>query len=535
MSKKLKGEAAARQAYKDVLGREAENDKVVANWAKLGSYDRITRVMSLEPEARSRGVDPTAFGNKAIDPSTLKPKEREWYDAWAATNGGTFFDGHKELLGWHADFGTLDVYRGRQDGTIQSGPNGETIVTQAAVDRYGADNLKFSGSNQGDIIIAPIDSGIKVGNSTGKLGEGGGEYKQQWADQGYAVRATTGNVDSGIGGWISDKTGIDEKWTVPAVQIGLSAANPGTFALATAGNVLGGDRGAFIADPINMTSGVAGGQERYMANLRGGASITGMEIDDVSRAQGYGQAAVAVAASIVNPFAGAAISSAGAANRAAVDGDWKTAGITAATAFATAGVASMGLTPLQAAGAAGGIDAGATLAGGGSVSEAFENAAWAAGGSFAGSAVGAAAGFEGAAAQGLTSAGVSYGIQGLRTGDWSSAEAFANAALSGVGAWAQASQRQGANDRWRVNDGGDLETSPLTFGERMRGLWSPTGNAINIDAVRDFRASPPRRSSGEVFAPRDAGSPWRPPVLQFNPGVDYADFGVDWAIDRWRN
>ena len=515
------------RAGEDVLGRTIDVDSAeYMELSNLGDYSTITQHLSLSDEARGLGVNPLDWGNTVVDPETLSGEHLEQYEAWSQYNSGPYYSGNQEFMGWVGDRGSLDVYHAEQQGLIRTQhaqtEDGDwvpiTTVSQQAVDRFGADNLTFSGSRAGEIIVSPADS-IRIGNSD--------SFDADWVGEGMVAHGTKGNPKKGLGNYISDWTGISENITVPATQVALSSVSPVSFGTAVVGQGLragGVNEGAFIADPLGMTSGLAGGSELAVENLQGGASLFNTsDLNNVARAQGYGQAGVQIAASIVNPFLGAAAGSVSAANRAAAGWDsWENAGITAATSFATAGVASrFDLNALQSAGVAGGIQGGATFARGGDASEAFESAAWAAGGSFAGSAVGAAAGFESAAAQGMTSAGVSYGIQGLRTGDWSSADAFANAALSGVGAWGQSTNRQGANDRWRVNDEGGLETSRLTFGERMRGLWSPTGGAINIDAVRDLRANPPRRSSGDVFDPRDAGGDWLPPESQFNPGEGF--------------
>jgi len=475
MAKKLKGEEAARQAYRDLLGREPESEQAVANWAKLGSYDRIARQMSLSDEARARGVDPGAYGNKAVDPSTLKGEKREFYDAWAERNGGTFYSGHEELLDWHRGFGSADVLRARLDGTIQTGRNGEIVVTQAAVDRYGAENLNFSGSSPGDIIVVPQGSGVKVSNRAKdpRKYKEGGTLSDEWAQLGYESYMAKGNKTKGLGQHLSDWTGVSEKWTVPLTNIALNAGSP----LAMAGEVAlaaGAKEGAFVADPLGMTSGAAGGSDRYEINVKSGADLTGLREEELAKGQGYAQAALTIAAGTVNPLLAAAVQAGAGANRAfAGRQEWGDVAVQTAvsTALAAFGSPNVYVNAFQQAAGASAV----SLYRGGSASEAFESAAWAAGGNLAGAAVGdfAAAGGASAVKSGAAYAFTDAAMQKLRGGEVD----FAQAALSGA---------QGAAVGGKMAEG-EKTTGTLKLGARLENTFGTgRGGKIPGGSVKPF-------------------------------------------------
>lgn len=197
---KLEGRSTAKdpvvRAYNDVLGRDPENQAAIDNWARVGGYDDIVKLMSLEPEARARGVDPIQYGNTVVDPETLSEVDQEWYEEWSRHNSGPFFSGHQELLGFHQDFGSLETYRAQNEGLIQR-EGDQVIVTQEAIDRYGTD-LVFSGTEAGVVVLTPTGSDVDIKHSTDELGKDSEEYVDYWGERGYQVHATTGSPSKGL-------------------------------------------------------------------------------------------------------------------------------------------------------------------------------------------------------------------------------------------------------------------------------------------------------------------------------------------------
>ncbi len=525
------------RAGEDVLGRTISTDSAeYMELRNLGSYASMTRHLSISAEARRRGVNPLDWGNSVVDPETLTGRRRANYDAWSQYNSGPYYSGNQEYMGWVTHRGSLDVYHAEQQGLIQNthqqNEDGSwmpmTIVSQEAVDRFGADNLRFSGRRAGTAIIAP--PGVFVD------GDRSEQMQTLGADtpyEGFVVHGTIGNLSSGFfdsaRSRLADWTGIKE-FDSDFARFMTGEIIPMT------GRALGirelEEHGHFMQDPLNSATGLlygeAAARQNTMSAEQLGANF-GMKHGHASKVQQVGQAVAAIVGTYYGgPWVGAAIASQMAANRAASGhGEWRDAAITAATAFATAGVASQfqNLGAIRQAGMSAGIAGGASLAQGNSPSEAFEDAAWAGASSYAGGRVNAAIGSDSAAVAFATAAGMSYGVQGLRTGDWSDEGLFLSAGLSGVsgaanhmGGTARLEERNAArvaegldplpryeNDTlWgRVSGGhrGSFRFAPDSAADRFR---YPSDPGLDRAALRDFRQHPPRRSSGGTVRRADA-------------------------------
>lgn len=277
----------AYNAWMNTIGRDPGNMGAINQWAGLGSYENIARSMSLTPEARRSGSDPSAFGNEVTDPSTLSDEERGYYDVWEAHNKGKpFYSGDKQFLDWQRAIGTPEVFQAEMDGTLKRGPNGEYIVTQAAIDKYGEDKLQFGDSGAGHVIITPVGSKIDI-KYTGDLWKDSGDYTSYWADQGYQVSVTAQAPTSGVTDFLDG--------ALEAVGLGrdlrnviLAPVDPVPLLQET----FHVDQAAFLTDPLNITSGLKGGSERYRENIEGGSSLTGLGEEDMALTQGVGQAVV---------------------------------------------------------------------------------------------------------------------------------------------------------------------------------------------------------------------------------------------------
>lgn len=340
-------EAGVTSAFREVLGRDPANKNELLRWLEIGANkgsDSVAQMLALTDEARARGVDPTVYGNEAVDPSTFTGWKKEYYDEWAKQNpGATFYSGHLNNLQWQKDFGSIDVYRALGDGSIERGRNGEYVVTQAAIDRYGADKLYFTGYHYGDMILTPKDSGIKIDRARNfKEPKKDSEnydavvgWKNEWESQGYEIRQGLGPkphegfIDR-IQREVVEHTGMSEDAAATLMFVGSGGTTGGDFLH----DVLKVDEGYFMTDPGGFTSGWFYGDEGIRHNLEGAARFLGMDKNDpddmnqIARYQGYGSAAFTTALSLTGLGAGvsAALNAAQQMGRAQVgQQDWGTA------------------------------------------------------------------------------------------------------------------------------------------------------------------------------------------------------------------
>ena len=293
------------------------------------AYSDMTLILSLNPEARRRGVDPTQFGNSIVDPAAVPDELKPYYDEWMLHHKDEpFYTGHLWLLDWQQEFGSVQVQQGLNDGTIKRGPNGEYIVTQEAVDTYGAANLQFGGAKPNDINMVPTDSGILVPDTSD---DGAGTelynaedmtpeelanaqaYYQHFTDEGYVIRRTTGpEQHMGLFDYavqdMQDQWGANEDWANFFVAALSGGAGSGAFLAETVGI----SEGYFFADPGNINTGWMWGDRGVQNNQEGLANLTGKDYDDyedrqdVAGAQGVLGSIVQVAAAFI-PVVGWAV------------------------------------------------------------------------------------------------------------------------------------------------------------------------------------------------------------------------------------
>ena len=334
-------------AFEEILGRSPASVEELDNWTAFVAENgnaTLKKMLSLTPEALRHGTDPTKYGNEVVDPSTFTGWKKEYYDEWAKQNpGATFYSGHLNNLQWQKDFGSIDVYRALGDGSIERGRNGEYVVTQAAIDRYGADKLYFTGYHYGDMILTPKGSGIKIDRARNfkEPKEDSENYdavvgwKNEWESQGYEIRQGLGpkpheGLMDKVKGELSHSLGLSDD----QASLALNAISGGTSVGDTFQEVLGIKEGLFMTDPGGFTSGWFYGDRGNRENLEGAASFLGMDKNDpddmnqIARYQGYGSAAFTTALSFTGWGAGvsAALNSARQMGRAQVgQQDWGTA------------------------------------------------------------------------------------------------------------------------------------------------------------------------------------------------------------------
>ena len=376
------GHAAATSAFRDVLGRDpGPNPGGLINWAGVGSYDEMVRLMSLSDEALAKGVDPTEFGNVAIDPETLSGSDRDWYDAWADYNDGPFYDGHRRMLESAKNIGNVSFYRALEEGLIEK-PAGAYVVTAAALEKYNSENgnqIRIFGTAPGNAIVAPEGADIDWHNVTSDVpgwnDEADAYYSEllggEGAEGGYMVRVTTGNQTSGVMDFVDDTlddlgVGRDLRNAVYAAAgarltpiLGPIAAAP-LFAPLMEDN-LGIDEAYFLTDPLNFTSGITYGSEGYRKNEEAAIDLLGHE---GARAQGIGRAVATTAATVLT--GGAAGAALGVAMSAGQQFNQASAGLRSWN-DALVGSAISALSSAATFGATGGLESG--------IGQAFANAA----------------------------------------------------------------------------------------------------------------------------------------------------------------
>ena len=316
----------ALAAYQNLLGRDPENFAALKNWA-YKDYSQVVKLMSLEPEARGKGINPLDFGNEIIDPEELAGDDLEWYEAWREANpNAEFYSGHLDQLQVQSKLYSVEVYRGMNDGTITVDGSGVITVTPEAVETYGGENLVFHHGWSGQLIRAPKDSGVVIEHRQvfkGKRPEGfTDEQWDKWMSEqnsdGYTLYNTSPSQKKGIGHYVSrglkdlglGRDAVDFVMaTIPVVATiaggPLAGALTASAAAPFVDDVLGIDEAYFATDPLGVTSGIHWGSEGMRRNLEGAESVLG---DDAATIQGVGRAAAGTALSLFVPGIGWALS-----------------------------------------------------------------------------------------------------------------------------------------------------------------------------------------------------------------------------------
>lgn len=316
----------ALAAYRNLLGRDPENFAALKNWA-YKDYSQVVKLMSLEPEARGKGINPLDFGNEIIDPEELTGDDLEWYEAWREANpNAEFYSGHLDQLQVQSRLYSVEVYRGMNDGTITVDGSGVITVTPEAVETYGGENLVFRHGWSGQLIRAPKDSGVVISRRRvfkGKKPEGfTDEQWDEWMSEqnsdGYTLYCTSPSQKKGIGHYVSGalkdiglgRDAVDFVMaTIPVVATiaggPLAGALTAPAAAPFVDNALGINEAYFATDPLGVTSGIHWGAEGMRRNLEGAESVMG---DDAAMIQGVGRAAAGTALSLFVPGIGWALS-----------------------------------------------------------------------------------------------------------------------------------------------------------------------------------------------------------------------------------
>lgn len=500
--KKQSKEEQVKQAYKDVLGREADASGLKHYVRETGIHgiDWVKKDLATSKEARSRGVDPTKFGAKKFDPASLAKKYQPYYEQWKASNGGVFTDQDALRLKWDGDAYSVDAYKQKLLGNIDDG-NGVRI-NEAAVQALGADLSKhFTGTQGGQGFLFPritmvdgVETEVKLkGDTFGKTKK---YTNKDGTDTGYNVVGATGNLSTGVVGWAGEKTGI-------------KAFEDPVGALRKAG--VGRDViGALGASRDIATLGVADIDENILFGQRGSnqidpwsAKAIHVKEKDYSRGVQYGQMAAKTIAQVVLTATGA-----GAPAAMALEAGWQAARAAEAkqmrTDFSWGNAAVMTLS----AGIAVGSDsvmAGAAIAGASSAgAQAID------GKSVDWGVVGEAAAIGGVSkmnllgnVQGIDIATSAYQFNKAEDKSW----AFAGIAASGM-ANAATRAANGEQLSWFDSSGSVLDTKwKGSFGSGgSREGWNPLGGKSWAVDVVGRRKTPAPQDNRVVMSPHRLGS-----------------------------
>lgn len=257
-------------AYEAVLGRAPDPGGLI-NYVNSGlSGIRLAQDLATSQEARSIGVNPANYGVSAVNVDDLTGRDRELYDAWSQYNSGPYYTTDRERMGWVDDAMNLTTYHATQRGfifdeLIQDDQGNNFLVTTITpqANQYATsvgDKLKFIGNKQGRIYRGDFSNADVVNI---KLEEPN-EY-------GFQLGIATGSPKEGlIGGEVG------EFFT----------------------NVVS-DQLKFLMDPLGITGPLLFGQKFGEGTLKGGAQLTGADVEDVQRAQQIGQSVAAVATSFI--------------------------------------------------------------------------------------------------------------------------------------------------------------------------------------------------------------------------------------------
>lgn len=296
--KKAPAEEQVRQAYRDVLGREADESglKNYVNWTKKRGIDFVKKALASSEEASRRGVDPTKFGAKAFDPAKLSAKYQPYYEQWKTRFGNRIFtDFDAMTLKWGGDAYSPEAYGQKLAGNIDDSGDG-VVITSKAVDALGPDLSKhFTGTTPGGFLFPRVTvvDGKEVavtlkGDTFGKTKQ----YTQDGQDTGYNVVGSTGNLSSGLVGELGwkDPVGDLRKLGIGKDVIGAAGALSDAYTLGLADigeNILVGQKGSGQIDPLS-------------------AKTVGMSEKSYNRTVGYGQFAAKTAAEVALTATGAA-------------------------------------------------------------------------------------------------------------------------------------------------------------------------------------------------------------------------------------
>lgn len=454
----------ANNTFVEVLGHDVQgNTAALDAWAGIKSPAERRRLMSLSEEARLRDVDPAKFGNKAVDIAALSEKDKGWYEAWKTGHDRPFYDGDLKLLDWQKNFGSLEVYKGLQDGTIVN-DGGIFVVSPEAVTTYGQKNLKFRQAST--LVAAPDGVSLNVGPDSVKFKWKGTDettrkhYEDKYA--GYSFTQVVKNQSHGIGGFADralEKVGV-ANWArniiVPVVAAVAAAplgpAAVAAAAAATSGPLLDenlhlGDKGYFIVDPANLVTGIGQGSAGVQKNLSGGADLFNTTEERVAARQGVVKGAAKVAAALIpggGPLISAGLSALDSFNAAAAGtSSWGDAFVDAATSAGLAAIGMGGWSTVGKVGASAALSGAGAAVKGGSWGDVGISVGTSLAGSFAASAARSATMSMGmsssnwqAATQGATSFGARYA--GARWAGFDNNEALVSGVLGATSAIAGA-------------------------------------------------------------------------------------------------
>lgn len=192
------------QAFIEVIGRPVDADGL-ATYRRAGfGTDKLKRDLATSPEAARRGVNPTDYGAKPVDPSEISQNLSPFYARWRQENpGATLYDSDVDHLRWAKSFtgGDLNAYDAMLRGEIRQMTQvtdknqlaSGFVISDAAVSRMGG-SITLKGTNAGDFFIAPEGTEWT-----------GGQAKKQGTRDGMAFFMATGNVTEGLLGAVGVK------------------------------------------------------------------------------------------------------------------------------------------------------------------------------------------------------------------------------------------------------------------------------------------------------------------------------------------
>lgn len=442
-------EQEVRDAYREVLGRSPDRGGM-ETYLKSGlSGDKLKKDLASSAEAgRRKELDPTKYGVKVHSIDKLEGRDKETFEKYKSKFGWSNLTpmAMQELRSVKYAFKTDEAEKQFNRGNIRW-EYGGFMVRPEAVKALGSDLNKHLAGGEGTKWYYPKTTTIDGQEVDVKMENKRFAKAQEFNYGGTAYMGTQrvpkpgSGLLGGINEFLVKDIGMSED-LASGVMLAAGYTYGGLIGASyTAPKAIdewtGIEAGYFLTDPLNVTSGMLYGAEGYKKNISEGASIFSTDVEDFAKYQGYGNVAASAAASVfLSPWVGAAMSSATTTSRAAVYSNSKglqDAGLQSALNFAAAGVAEHAKNLAGAAYINAGTQATSSYVGSRHIydlseSESLENAAWAAGGSLAGSALGNVAhGFapatrlgQGLAAGGATLAGQT-GVQALRGGDFDAA------------------------------------------------------------------------------------------------------------------
>jgi hypothetical protein len=266
-------------------------------WKSSSDVGTIMRHLSVTPEARRSRIDPSRYGVKDVDPNRLTGGDKAFYDSWRRVNPkAPFRNTELQYLRWARSAGNLQAFEAKNRGLIYDTASTKTyedgspitirVVTPQAVRWAGENQIWVSGTKPNQIYYGALD-GIKMANQQ-RVGE------------------------------IDENTGFATSVSKGSPRRGRIRGEVGEFFTDVVSDQL-----KFAADPLGIVTPTLFGQEYGEALQRGGAQMTGADLEDIQTVQGVGQEIAATAAAFI-PGIGlplsAAIRAATAASRATVYG-----------------------------------------------------------------------------------------------------------------------------------------------------------------------------------------------------------------------